>query len=166
MGGGNACGFGCLPKTSLGHQYHLMNHLGCLQIRADGSLMAPHWTGSPPLILHHTAFMDPKWVVVDDSQFFQWPFYTLYLSHYLLCSSLSSAWTLQSFIPLIVTIPRTNLSVTQEKHGTQESMKTQDEHVLIYITRRRSTETMTALPNEQFIQNAINWPQEVKTAFT
>lgn len=26
--------------------------------------------------------------------------------------------------------------------------------------------TVTALPNEQFIQNAINWPQEVKTAFT
>lgn len=42
MRGENACGFGFLPKTSLGHQYHLMNHLGWLQVRADGFLMAPH----------------------------------------------------------------------------------------------------------------------------
>ncbi len=26
MGGENACGFGFFPETSLGHQYHLMNH--------------------------------------------------------------------------------------------------------------------------------------------
>lgn len=71
MDGGNAYGFGFRPKTSLGHQYHLMNHLGWLQIRADGSLMAPHWTGSPPLITHHTAFMNPKWEADDESQFFQ-----------------------------------------------------------------------------------------------
>lgn len=61
--------FGFLPETFLGHQYHLMNHLGWLQKRADGSLMAPHWTGSPPLIIHHTAFMNPKWEAVHDSLF-------------------------------------------------------------------------------------------------
>lgn len=62
--------FGFLPETSMGHQYHLMNHLGWLQIRADGSLMAPHWTVSPPLIIHHAAFMNSKWAAVDDSRFF------------------------------------------------------------------------------------------------
>ncbi len=32
--------------------------------------------------------------------------------------------------------------------------------------RVAANRTVTAFPNEQFIQNAINWPQEVKTAFT
>lgn len=31
--------------------------------------------------------------------------------------------------------------------------------------RLAANTTVTAHPNEQFIQNAINWPQEVKTAF-
>lgn len=73
MGSGNAmqCGFGFLAEASLGHQYHSMNHLGWLQMRADGSLMAPHWTGSPPRIIQHKAFMmNPKWEAVNDLQFF------------------------------------------------------------------------------------------------
>lgn len=31
--------------------------------------------------------------------------------------------------------------------------------------RLAANRTVTALPNEEFIQNAINWPQEVKMAF-
>lgn len=69
MGGGNACGFWVPSRNLPGSPISFNESLGVASKKSRRVLMAPHWTGSPPLITHHTAFMNPKWEAVHDSLF-------------------------------------------------------------------------------------------------